>query len=217
MKKLLLLGAGVLLAGAAHAQLGLRAGANYATLSTKTGDYNRTGADGRVGYQVGVFYEKKLNEHFSVVPEVQFSHQRTYLEVDSYVIADANYSARYQLTLNYLNVPVLLRANYGRLYLEAGPQASILQSARETGSELIGGLAGSYRRGFNQRRATDSYRRFDVSVVAGVGLKLPAGFGVGLRVSTGLLSLERAPQYAIDPVSLKNQVVQAAVSYQLNN
>ena len=215
MKKLLLLGAGILLAGAAHAQLGLRAGANYATLATKAGDYNTADADGRVGYQVGVFYEKKLNARFSVVPEVQFSHQRTYLEVDAHGIPDANYSARYKLALNYLNVPVLLRANYGRLYLEAGPQASILQSASETGSELIGGLAGSYRRDFDQRRATDSYRRFDVGVAAGIGLKLPAGFEVGLRASTGLLSIARAPQYDINPINLKNQVVQAAVSYQL--
>ena len=215
MKKSLLLGASVLLAGAAHAQLGLRAGANYATLSTKADNPNTADADGRVGYQVGVFYEKKLNARFSVVPEVQFSHQRAYLEVDAHGIPDANYSARYQLTLNYLNVPVLLRANCGRLYLEAGPQASILQSARETGSESIGSFTGSYRRDFDQRRATDSYRRFDVGVVAGIGLKLPAGFGVGLRVSTGLLSLEREPQYDINPIKLKNQVVQAAVSYQL--
>ena len=215
MRPLLLLFPGLLLAPAAQAQFGVRAGANYATLSTRADNPNTADADGRVGYQVGIFYEKKLNGRFSVVPEVQFSHQRVYLEVDAHGIPDANYSARYQLTLNYLNVPVLLRATRGQLYLEAGPQVGLLQSARETGSESIGSFTGSYRREFDQRRATDSYRRFDVGVVAGVGLKLSAGFSVGLRASTGLLSLARAPQYDINPIKLKNQVVQAAVSYQL--
>ena len=217
MKKSLLLGASILLAGAAHAQLGLRAGANYATLSTKTGDYNSTDAAGRVGYQVGIFYEKKLNARFSVVPEVQYSHQTTDLLVLNNLVPDNSYFADYRLTLHYLNVPVVARAAFGKFYVEAGPQVGLLLAAHEKGYEdrlSLYTIYDSLKQDFD-RSATDRYQRVDVGACAGAGVKLPGGFALGLRYSAGFLSIARELQPDTYGGSLRNQVVQAAVSYQL--
>lgn len=208
----------LLLAGPAHAQFGLRAGANFATLATPTSanESRRASADGRLGYHAGVFYEHAFTRRWSIVPEIHYSHQRQRLEAEDYSIADGGYYGRYRLRLGYLNVPVLGRATFGnrhKVYVEAGPQLGILQGAFEEGTEAIGTIVGSYEVEVN-RPATDRYRRLDVSLCAGIGLKLPAGLGVGLRASTGLRSLTQPySNFHNYGGRLRSQVVQAALSY----
>lgn len=214
--KLPLLSGLLLLAGGAHAQLGVRAGANTTHIATKTPQQGQqASADAKTGYQVGVFYEHKMGAHFSVVPELQFSRQRTQLRLRDYTIADGSYAADYRLSQSYLHLPVLLRARLGSFYVEAGPQVSLQLASREVGTEEIGTIIGSYNLDFD-RAATDRYRRFDVGLCAGLGVQLPSGFGIGLRGTTGLLPLNSkessAPGYSID---LRNQSVQASISYQL--
>lgn len=213
MKYLVLLSAGMLLAGSAHAQLGLKAGLNTTLLSTSSSNQERNAsADGRLGYQVGVYYVHKLTEHLSVVPEVAYSRQNMQLKLDDHSIADGGYGADYRLNRSYVNVPIMLRATFGKLYLEAGPQAGVLLSAHEKGTVYGSTIVGGYQQDID-RAASDRYRRIDVSLTGGLGLQLPAGFGVGLRASTGLVAFNREDQpYRGD---LKNQVLQASLSYQL--
>jgi hypothetical protein len=216
MRSLLLtLGSLLLAASGAQAQFGVRAGLNTTTLTTKA---VRTGqeasADARTSYQVGVFYEQKLSEHLAVVPELQFSRQSANLDIEDYSVADGGYAAMYKLQTSYLHLPVLLRGHVGRFFVEAGPQASLLVAAHEKGTETIGTFVGSYSQVFD-RPATDQYRRFDVGVVAGLGVQLPAGLAVSVRASTGLLSLTSTqrsrPGYDGE---LRSQGLQASVSYQ---
>jgi hypothetical protein len=216
MRSILLLTSGLLLAGGAQAQVGVRAGLNSATFTNKavrTGQQASTNA--RIGYQVSVFYKQKLSEHLTLVPELQFSRQSTNLDIEDYSVADGGYVAMYKLQTSYLHLPVLLRAHVGRFFVEAGPQASLPLAANEKGTETIGTFVGSYSQVFD-RPATDQYRRFDVGVVAGLGVQLPAGLAVGVRASAGLLSLTSTqrsrPGYDGE---LRSQVLQASVSYQL--
>ncbi|MBD2714126.1 PorT family protein [Microvirga sp. STR05] len=206
----------LLLAGSAHAQLGLRAGANTTTIATKTPQPSQqASADAKTGYQVGVFYEHRVNTRFSVVPELQFSRQHTQLRVRDYAIADGGYAADYRLSQSYVHLPVLLRARFGCFYAEAGPQGSLQVASREVGGEEIETIAGSFRRDFD-RAATDSYSRLDVGVCAGLGVQLPSGFGIGVRASAGLLPLTPKEQRLQDfSIELRSQMVQASVSYQL--
>ncbi|UOR04546.1 PorT family protein [Hymenobacter aerilatus] len=224
MKQLLFLAAGVLLASAAQAQFGVKAGAHYATLATKENGRTRTyyegqtNAKGRIGYQVGVFYEKKLVGRLSLVPELQYSRQASDLTVSNGLIPDNAYYADYRLTLHYLNVPVVARVMLGRFYLETGPQGGLLFAAHEKGYERrvsvfnIGHHQGPSN--FDQA-ATDHYQRFDVGACAGAGVKLPGGFAIGLRYSAGFISISRKLEPDTYGGSLKNQVAQASVSYQL--
>lgn len=215
-QKLTALSGLLLLAGSAHAQLGLRAGANSTTIATRTLQQSQqASADAKTGYQVGVFYEHKLGPRFSVVPGLQFSRQHTQLRLRDNTIADGSYAADYHLSQSYLHLPVLLRARLGSFYVEAGPQASLQLASREVGTEFYGTLAGSFYADID-RAATDRYRRFDVGVCAGLGVQLPSGFGIGLRGTAGLLPLQRqdprTPGYSGD---LRSQSVQASISYQL--
>lgn len=220
MKPTLLLSSLLLLTGTAHAQLGLRAGANATTITTEPAQYQQASADAKTGYQVGVFYEQKLGTRFSVVPELQFSRQHTQLQsVRSWsgTVGVSTYTSDYRLRQSYLHLPVLLRARFGSFYVEGGPQASLQLASREVGTVVITSSydSGSRRQEFN-RAAADSYRRLNVGACVGLGVQLPAGFGLGLRGTVGLLSLDSKeaalPGYTSE---LHNQSVQASISYQL--
>ena len=176
----------------------------------------QTTVGSRPGYQIGVFYEKKLAGRLSLVPELQYSRQTTDLVVSNNLVPDNSYFADYRLTLHYLNVPVVARIALGKFYLEAGPQASFLLAAHEKGYEDRLSPYTRYdssRRDFD-RSAADRYQRVDVGACAGAGVALPGGFALGLRYSAGFLSISRELQPDTYGGSLKNQVAQASVSYQ---
>jgi hypothetical protein len=214
-RTLLALGSLLLLAGSAQAQWGLRAGLNASTLHSASDSYElQARTRGGPGYQAGVFYEKPLGARLSLVPELQLSRQQTTLDVADYRVSDGSYQANYRLRLLYLHVPVLLRVRLGRVFLEAGPQASVLQAAHEKGTEVRGSIIGSSTTAID-RPATDRYRRLDAGLSAGLGVQLPSGFGLSLRAYQGLLSATREWEVYHYGGRLTNRSVQAALSYQL--
>ena len=212
-RNLFSLGLFLVISTSAHAQFGLTAGANFATLSTKSDDHHRATAKGQPGYQVGIFYEKKLAGCWSGLLGLSYSRQTTNLSVEEFGIADGGYAGSYRLDLGYLSLPILARRALGQFYLEAGPQVSILQTAHEQGTETFGTIGGPRQQDFD-RRATDRYRRLDVGLCVGLGAQLPAGFSLGVRVATGFLSLTHVPQSVSYAGILRTQVVQASLSYQ---
>ncbi|MBC6610379.1 PorT family protein [Hymenobacter sp. BT507] len=216
MKLLLLSMSGLLVATAAEAQFGVRAGANYASLaeSRKQKSYYAE-ADGRIGYQVGVFYERRISERISLVPEVQFSRQRTNLSVVDYDAPMQAGAATYQVGLSYLNVPIMVRAHLRKFYVELGPQGSILLGAHEKGFTEESPLS-SYRDPAGgtpfDRRATDHYHRYDFGTIVGLGVALSTGFEVGMRIYAGLLSDTRGASSPY-PGKLNNVVIQTNMAY----
>jgi len=231
MKRLLfLLSTGLLVAGSAHAQWGVRTGGN-ATLFTKVDNGQDVTTSRQLGYQVGVFYHVPLTKHLSLVPELQFSRERfdtdktvpdpllpspptpsEYPSVD-YVLGFTDY--RYHQALSYLNLPVLLRVAVGAFYVEAGPQLSLLVGGQSEGRGAVtrGGVY-AFAPLFVPK-ATTLYQRLDAGPVVGVGLRLPAGFGLGLRSYWGLTkpTKENAPDaYASFQ---RRQTLQASLTYQL--
>jgi hypothetical protein len=131
---LLLLGSSLFVVGTAQAQLGLRVGGSLSQLHTTTGTNRYSRSSSQLGYQVGVTYRVPLTAWLAVVPEVQYSNERTTLSEANYTIPDRDFEADSRLRLHYLNVPVLLRASFGPLYVEAGPQVSLLLGGRQTGT-----------------------------------------------------------------------------------
>jgi hypothetical protein len=221
---LLLLSSSLLLTGSASAQLGLRAGGNVLRFSNSNQQLGATEVENstRLGYQVGVYYQVTLNKRLSLVPEVQFSReQQRVTEMNSPLLADASYESDYRLNLSYLNVPVLLRAALGPVYLEAGPQLSVLVGGRGTGeSAFYTWGTGTVHRDIDQA-ATDRYHRVDVGFCLGVGVKLPAGLGLNVRAYQGLTQFDTEyNKDAVTPIpywSSKEyrQTLQASLTYQL--
>ena len=217
MHRFFLIISGLFLTGNVQAQLGIRAGANYGTFSTETNrDTRFTKPSGKVGTQLGVFYEQPLNGRFSLVPELQYCSQTTNTEVANYEISDGSYYGAYQLHLIHLSLPVLVRATFGHFYLAAGPQVGLLVSAFQRGSIAESTIAG--KREVYVEEAAKHYPRFQTDITAGGGIKRPGGFGVDFRAYMGLITIfsqqETLFRYGSN---LKSQVVQASFSYQFKS
>lgn len=225
MKQLLSLVAGsLLLAGTAHAQAGLRAGGTLAHLRVKaevsTPYYIEASNTAKLGYQVGLFYQVPLGHLFSLVPEVQFSRERVHLMArdNNFVVPEYFGYTDSRLSMSYLAVPIMVRASFGPVYVEAGPQASLLLGGREEGTYATLLFDRPMSENPIDRPLPDDLRRFDVGPSVGVGIKLPAGLGVSVRAYQGLVSLtpgqEQARPYPYQG-SLRRQNLQAALTYQL--
>jgi hypothetical protein len=215
---LLLLGSGLLVASTAHAQFGLRVGGNLAKLRTAPGTNLYSHSSTQLGYQVGVTYQLPLTSWLALVPEVQYSDERTTLSEVNYTIADLNFEAESRMRMHYLNVPVLVRATLGPVYVEAGPQASYLLGGRQTGTTVSSSLFGPNGQPYTARQAidqpiTEGHRRFDVGACVGIGAKLPAGLGISVRAYGGLTTLNNERQF-LDGEH-QRQTLQASLTYQL--
>jgi hypothetical protein len=123
----------------------------------------------------------------------------------------------YQLRLSYLSVPVLFRVNLGPVYVEAGPQVSVLVQGRQVGT-MVNSAWATYREDMDQT-VTSNYQRFDVGPCLGVGVKLPAGLGLSLRAYQGLVNLGQEQRYLavyLAPSTLQHrQSLEASLTYQL--
>ncbi len=162
MKKFLFLILSIGLFSSAQAQFGLRAGLS----STNFSDTN---FEEKAGFHAGVYYRKDLG-FLSLEPGVQYS-QKGYKS--SLVGSNAEVKER----LDYIDVPILLRANFFPfLNVFAGPQASILASRK-------------YEIGSSIDTSTEPVRGYDIGGVVGVGANLPLNLNVQLSYDFGLTSL----------------------------
>lgn len=210
MKSLLLLSGSLLLASPVRAQLGLRVGGNLLRIAS---DSLTTGR--RVGYQVGLFYQVPLTKRLSLVPEVQLSRERVHVHSGE----SSSVRTAYQLGFYYLNLPVLARLALGPVYLEAGPQLSWLVGGRGEGDITFAGtVVGRINQAVSER-----YRRFDAGPCLGIGVKLPANFGLSVRAYQGLGNMLRQDNYPYPDEAIPytgrsaqhRQTLQASLTYQL--
>jgi len=197
----------LLLASQAHAQFGIKGGVNQAVLSGRVGE----DATYKTYFHAGIFYELKLIGPLSIQPEALYSLQGSQLKGTSTIT-----STDYKTQLNYIQVPILLKATFGPLYVEAGPQFGYLVSANEEGRVQVRNTSGQVAfRDVNQS-ATDNYKRNDFALCAGVGVKLGSVVRVGGRFTAGLNDINDA-QYlqGVNDPKLKNRVFQFYAAFQL--
>jgi hypothetical protein len=211
---LFLLGLTFTTATAAHAQFGVRVGGNAAKLHTKDVTYGYADSNAKLGYQVGLTYQLQLTKWLALVPEVQYSKEQLTFSQANYAMADAGFSSDSRQRLHYLNVPVLVRASLGPVYVEAGPQASVLLGGSLVGTSYsYNGWTGTTTSYDFDQPASDHYQRFEVGPCVGLGVTLPAGLGLSVRAYRGLTILNKERQ-AFDG-EYKRQSLQASLTYQL--
>lgn len=195
MKRTLLLLSAVLLAASAHAQLGVKAGINGAVLNGD--ELGSTSTKYKTYYHAGIFYEADLIGPVSIQPELLYS-----LQGGSFKDALGSYDAK----LHYLNLPILAKVTVGPVFVEAGPQFGFLVSKDASGDLNVSSSGnGPY----------SSYKRGDLSLCAGAGLKL-GYFLVGGRFNAGVNDINdvRNISGTNDP-RLRNRVIQGYVALQL--
>ncbi|QJX46991.1 PorT family protein [Hymenobacter taeanensis] len=191
---LLLILAFMLAVTAAHAQFGVKAGINAAVLDGQ--DLGATSTKYKTYYHAGVFYEAKLIGPISIQPEVLYSLQGASFK--------DNFSS-YDAKLHYLNVPVLAKVTVGPIFVEAGPQFGVLLR-QEADGQISTSASGN--------GPYSSYKRGDLSLCAGGGLKL-GNLLLGGRFNAGVNDINdvRNLSGTNDP-RLRNRVIQAYAALQ---
>jgi hypothetical protein len=210
------------------AQGGMRIGGTLIGPVTKTwADGSSLKTNGQLGYYVGYYYQHTLTKRLSLVPEAQFSRERAQVTLKRYsevtprggsTYIGQTGQGQYQLKLSYVNVPVLLRFALGPVYVEAGPQVSVLVGGQGKGqaSYFLGDA--TYYTDINQT-ATKRFRPFDAGACVGLGLVLPAGFGINIRAYQGIVNRDR-DEFGLDGQipwvghKTHRQMLQASLTYQ---
>lgn len=86
----------------------------------------------KIGFHIGGFAEYEINDKFTLQPELLFSTQgNTYGYKDYYGGGSYYDGADYNLKLNYLNLPIILKYKViEKLSIDFGPQIGYLMSAK---------------------------------------------------------------------------------------
>lgn len=204
MKKFLLLFSCLIGGTVAQAQdmyIGPKIGLNVSNPWNSKG----TVSTGELGPHLGGIVNYGVNNKYAVQGEVVYSSK-------AYVIIEN----QAKVELNYLDVPLLFTYNFvpglhtkyylrkerGHFFVMAGPQLSI----------LLNGKASIEKKEVADLKAYA--RPFDVSAVAGVGYKFHNGLNLSMNYALGLRTISGTPNEFV-PVTVKNGVAQASISYLL--
>lgn len=145
-----------------------------------TGDYTGVFA----GFNTNI----PLSANFSVEPGIYYS-QKGYelkgaLNVKGLDFLGAN--AKAQLQSQYLDVPLLLKANFGGLQIFAGPQVSyLIKSDLKTTAGVLGiNLLNKTMDASNQ------FNSWDASLTGGIGYQFGNGINISASYDYGLLKMD---------------------------
>ena len=143
-------------------ELGLKGGTNFATQKLN----GISGVESITGYHIGGFLYFKLPILFGIQVEGQYSTQGSEFQINQ-VINKNN--------LRYINIPILIRNDFGPFNFHFGPQFGILTDAFS-----LKGVKNSIK---------DQFLGRDFSIVVGIAVRLPVNLGLSLRYVRGLRNI----------------------------
>ncbi len=165
---------------AQHAEIGFRFMPTFTSFDLNTSTGGNVTASGTVGYGFGGFLGFNFNQHVGIQGEVIYSRlSQKYKEVD----------VERRITLNYVNIPLLLSLNTGKFSavnfnIVAGPQIGL-----SVGSNV------ALTSGANNSVPILSVKKGDLGLAYGAGIDFgvnPAKtfrIGLGFRGVAGLLDI----------------------------
>ncbi len=142
MKKITLLLTSALFTTAAFSQMnfnyGIKAGANFSTLTAKPSGEVSSSTSYKVGFNAGGFVELGVGSGFTIQPELLFSQMGgkvSFTNAAGATVGEGTYN------FNYLHLPILVK--YGikgvdGLSAFVGPQVGFLMSAKSTKIKVLG-------------------------------------------------------------------------------
>ena len=149
-----------------------------------------TGINGGIVFNIGV------NDMFSVQPELLYSGKGTKLE------SSEDAEAKYENTLNYLEVPVLAKFSFGsedfKFFINAGPSISYAIGGKH---KISGGVL-SFEEDveFDYSEAEDKLFASPVSKFNRLDVGLVGGAGIGINAGPGMFTLEGRYGYGLSDV-----------------
>ena len=145
----------------------------------------------KAGAIVGIASNIPLGgDRFSLQPEVLF-HQKGYTST----YEDSELSDSYKTTLNYLEVPVMARVNFGKFYAAAGTYVGFGIGGKYAGSSSYLGYTTQHEGKVKFGKEPDNYAGSDVYVkTPDFGIQIGAGvkvsvFTIDLRYGLGLTDI----------------------------
>ena len=136
------------------------------------------------GFFGGAYATVPLSDKISVEPGLYYT-QKGYELQGAFNLKGAEFlgaSAKAQLKANYIDLPVLLKANFNGFQVFAGPQVSYLAGADfRTRAGVLG-----FNLLNNKMDATDQFNRWDAGITGGVGYQFANGFNVMVAYDHGL-------------------------------
>lgn len=141
--------------------LGIKAGANFATISDAAGLSNKT------GFQAGVFGGIKFSDKLGIQADLLYSQQGAEFDGGEF-------------DLSYVNVPIVLKYYlFQGLNLQAGPQFGFMVDDKIT-YKVFGDVV-------EKAKAEE----FDLTAVVGAGYDFPFGIRVDARYNFGLTDVSK--------------------------
>lgn len=171
----------------AQSQVGLRVGANFATIQDGIDKVENIEEPWVPRLTLGIATSLWANESFAFAPEFNYS-QRGYEATGSSVLG-GKYTYTYDY--NFIEVPLLARLHFGprvlKGYLNMGPTLSYLMSGKE---KIEGGNAEDRKINVDESK----YQRFELGGALGGGLQLNTGvasFLFDLRYHIGFTDIQK--------------------------
>lgn len=191
MKKLLLSVAMLSFLGANAQTFGLKAGLNISNVS----NLYESSTNSRTGFNAGAFVNLPLANKFKIQPELLYSQKGL-----KYPTGTEEYG--------YLSIPIMFQYNIvENFYIEAGPEFSILLSAKD---KFNGKTTNQYEYESGTFDLKDEYRTLDIGVGFGLGYDITKNIGANARYVAGFTDLYKETTKGD---IAKNSLFQIGVSY----
>ncbi len=140
------------------------------------------------GFYAGIYTNIPVGGSLSIEPGLYYT-SKGYEVSGSYAVKDISLlsaTARASLNANYIDMPVLLKANFNGLQVFAGPQVSYLTNTKLNTS--VSAL------GFNlvnsSSDATNQFNKWDAAVTGGVAYQFANGIRVNAMYERGLTKVD---------------------------
>lgn len=201
MKKQLLLFASLVISTISFAQLrpsfGVRAGVSLAGMRGDAVNSLNNLLDfsggmittqDRTGFFAGGYATIPLNEMLSVEPALYYTQKGYELKgaLNMKGVQFLGATAKAKLNTQYIDLPVLLKANLGGLQVFAGPQVSYLANADlRTTAGVLGLNLLNYK-----TDATGQFNRWDAALTGGLGYQFTNGLNVMAAYDYGLSKVD---------------------------
>lgn len=202
-------------------------------LSNLRGDYPAAinEHNSKIGFHIGGFAQYGINDKFTLQPELLFSTQGNTYGYKTYYGGGTYYDgAEYNLKLNYLNLPIILKYKIiEKLSVEFGPQIGYLMSAKtkvdvtedsrdpsQNYSVEIDMLNdGVYNFGGTTVQSKASANRLDFSLNLGASYDITEKIFIEGRYNLGLSKVDKNSTNgtATNSWNMKNSVFQLSAGY----
>lgn len=197
----------------AQSQIGLRVGANFATIKDGIEQIENIEEPWTPSLTIGVATSLYVNDVFSFAPEFNYSQRGYEAKGSSSLGGDFTYNYDY----NFFEVPLLARMSFGQVlkgYVNLGPTFSYLMSGKEV-------QEGGLNPGERDLDLEDSrYKRFELGGAVGGGIQLDTGIGsflIDLRYITGFTDIQEGSSSSLytiigeQPDKYRTQYVSASL------